>query len=165
MRQTIVSALAVLGVSASLVGAIAPLQARPAANPTIPSTPPELTLTVQRQRGTCPQQFQIWTSMRWYEGGGEHTVIADTAPVAARATFVVNRSTVVEYRAPLKSEFASCVGRASSTDYPYRVRFEQGSVFFRVDLTQANRNPATPAEITFQALLTGRPYVQWAIAD
>jgi hypothetical protein len=65
-----------------LVGATAAsLQAQPA-KPQIPTTKPNLPLVVVRKTGNCPQQVNLWTSFRYYEGGGEHTVIADTVPIA-----------------------------------------------------------------------------------
>jgi hypothetical protein len=132
----------------------------------LPKTPPNEQVTVQVRSGKCPKQVGLWTWFRYYEGGGELSVIADTAAIAAPAQFSSSTEQVVEYKARLKKTYASCVGQATTEEHPsYQMQFRQGNVYFRVDLREFNKNPSTPTEITYQNLLMGRPYVRWAIAD
>jgi hypothetical protein len=124
--------------------------------------------TVQPQAGKCPEKVGLWTTFRYYEGGGEHTVVANTRMIAGPASFFRSGTLFVEYRAPLKPAYTTCVGTATSDDSDndaYRIRFEGGRVYFRVDVTRIAKNPATPAGITYQNLMNGQPHVRWAIAD
>jgi hypothetical protein len=151
--------------SVLLFASITPVDAQ--SNSIIPTSKPDLTLKVVRQTGICPQQVSLWTAARQYEGGAETTVIANTLPIAAAAAKLVSsKPQLIEYSALLKQAFASCVAQAGSgSDLPYRFRFQQGKVFFQIDLRSINRNPSTPAVITYKAILNSRPYVRWAIAD
>ncbi|GET43960.1 hypothetical protein [Microseira wollei] len=90
-----------------------------AAAPRLPSTQPNLTFDVQRQSGACPRTVSLWHSTRYYEGGGEHTAIANTAAIARAARLVGSNKKYAEFRAPLQRAYASCVGQArSNEDYP-----------------------------------------------
>ena len=134
------------------------------ARPVLPKTPPDIVLKVERQSGNCPKTIGIWTAFRYYEGGGEHTVIADTWAIADRAQLISSGKKVVEYKAPLKTSYASCIGQAKAgEDYPYWFRFGNGKVSFRVELPPDTA--ANPSEFTARSILGGRPYVRWAIAD
>lgn len=134
------------------------------ARPVLPTTPPDMVLKVERQSGTCPQTIGIWAAFRYYEGGGEHTVIADTWAIADRARLTSLSKKFVEYKAPLKTYYASCVAQAKAGgDYPYRFRFENSNVSFRIELPPDTA--ANPSEFTAQGILGARPYVRWAIAD
>ncbi|UBF26150.1 hypothetical protein K9N68_32275 [Kovacikia minuta CCNUW1] len=157
---------AIMGLLSMLVLSLPmPTQAQP--KPAIPDGEPNLTLKVIRQSGNCPQEVRLWTAIRQYEGGGEHTVIADTLPIVATAVkLTTSYPQLIEYSAPLKQDFASCLARTNpDADLPYYFRLQQGRLFFRIDLRSINRNPSTPAAITYKAVLTSRPYVRWAIAD
>lgn len=148
-----------------LLSTVVPLHAQ-TTQPALPKTPPNTTLPIKRQMGTCPTQIRLWTSFRSYEGGGEHTVIADTRAIATAARLTASGSQFVEFQAPLQPKYRSCVGQAVNQEMAYyQVRFAQGKVHFRVDLTAINKNPSTPTRITYKAILTSRPYVRWAIAD
>jgi hypothetical protein len=134
------------------------------AKPVLPKTPPDMVLKVERQSGTCPKTIGIWTAFRYYEGGGEHTVIADTWAIAGRAQLISSGKKSIEYKAPLKTYFASCVAQAKAgEDYPYLFRFGNSSVSFRVELPPDT--PANPSAFTTRSILGARPYVRWAIAD
>ena len=156
---------ATFGLLSILVGVTPALtQNRPAsAPPVLPKTQPNLTFNVERQSGNCPKTVKLWASWRYYEGGGEHTVIADTMPLAGAAQKVSSSKTLVEYKAPLKKTYVSCIGQAKSPsqDNPYQFRFRDGKVYFRVELP--SNNP--PSEITYQTVIASRPYVRWAVAD
>lgn len=121
-------------------------------------------IPVQRQRGNCPAQVQLTTSWRWYEGGGEHLVIPETTATAGRARYVTGTAKTAEYQAPLKPAFASCVAEVRpSADLPYRLIWKDGRLTFRVELPADT--PANPSQISQRAILGGRPYVRWQIAD
>jgi len=132
-------------------------------NPVLPNTSPNTILQVKRQSGICPSTFGIWTASRQYEGGGEFTVIADTAAIAGLADLTSSGKKFVEYTAPLKRAYASCVGRGRDQDFGYQVRFQNGNVIFRVQLPPDT--PSNPNAFTTIAILTSRPYVKWQIAD
>jgi hypothetical protein len=129
----------------------------------MPTSSPNVALSVQRQRGICPQQVSLWTSYRYYEGGAEHTVIPDTIAVAGTITLVSAGNRFVEYSAPLKQAYRSCVGRAIHKELPYRFQFQNGQVFFRVGLPP--QTASNPSEFTRRAILGSRPFVRWARAD
>ncbi|MEB3179957.1 MAG: hypothetical protein VKL59_13100 [Nostocaceae cyanobacterium] len=129
----------------------------------LPTNQPNLSLSVQRQRGICPDTVRLWTNYRYYEGGAEHTVIADTLAVAGNIKVVSYGNRFVEYSAPLKEAYKSCIGRAIYKELPYRFQFQNGQVYFRVGLPQPTASK--PSEFTRRAILGSRPYVRWAIAD
>ena len=132
--------------------------------PVLPKTLPDLVLKVERKSGNCPKTIGLWTAFRYYEGGGEHTVIADTWAIAGRAQITTSTKKLVEYKAPLKTVYATCVGQAkASEDYPYQLQFGKGNVAFEVKLPPDT--PANPSEIMEKSILGARPYVRWAIAD
>ncbi|MBH8552894.1 hypothetical protein I8751_11040 [Nostocaceae cyanobacterium CENA357] len=131
--------------------------------PKLPTTPPNTLLSVEIQKGNCPKTIGVWTNFRYYEGGGEHTVIADTYPIAGVTKLKSAGKKFVEYTAPLKQTYTSCVGRAIHKELPYRLSFQNGQVLFRVDLPKDT--PSNPSEFSTRAILGSRPYVKWAIAD
>ncbi|MCL1464771.1 hypothetical protein [Argonema galeatum] len=148
--------------STLLVAAPAMTQNQPP--PTIPRASPNTTFTVTRQSGTCPRTVKLWTSFRYYEGGGENTVISDTAAIAGPARLVRSTKKLAEFTAPLKSNFASCVGQAvSAEDSNYSFRFGNRNVTFRVQLPPDT--PSNPSLITYKNVVSSRPAVRWAIAD
>ncbi len=57
--------------SALLVMTPTSAQAQPTKS-VLPKIPPNTVLNVERQSGTCPKAIGLWTSFRYYEGGGEH---------------------------------------------------------------------------------------------
>ncbi|HEY9872902.1 MAG TPA: hypothetical protein V6D12_05680 [Candidatus Obscuribacterales bacterium] len=152
-----------LGILSALLVATAGLaQNKPTATPKLPSTKPNTTFNVQRQKGKCPLKVSLWTLSRNYEGGGELTAIADTLAIATSPRLASSGKSFVEYKARLKSAYASCVGRASSQQQPmYKFRFSDRNVYFRVDLTGIPQ----PTAISYKNVVADRPYVRWAIAD
>lgn len=132
--------------------------------PPIPGNAPNTTINVSRRSGNCPSNMKLWTSFRSYEGGGEHTVIADTSAIANRARLSNSGAKFVEFTAPLKSEFASCVGEAVSNDEPiYRFRFSNKSVIFRMDLSPLPGERLT--RISYRGVVSSRPAIRWALSD
>lgn len=132
----------------------------------IPRTSPNESFRVTRTSGNCPSSVGVWTAMRQYEGGGEFTVIANTAAIAGPARIVRSTKKFAEFSAPLKSNFASCVGTATSQDETlnlYSFRLQNRNVIFRVQLPQDT--PSNPSEIMVRNVVSAQPAVRWAIAD
>ncbi|WP_017315819.1 hypothetical protein [Mastigocladopsis repens] len=129
-----------------------------------PLTTPNVTLKVQRSSGTCPKTVGLWWITLPYEGGAEHTVIADTRAFADSTKLVsATNKQFVEFVSPLRSNYASCVGQTQAQEYTfYNVQFKNKQAYFRVDLRKINA-PAT--EITYKTVVASRPFVRWAIAD
>ncbi|MBW4620579.1 MAG: hypothetical protein KME17_14645 [Cyanosarcina radialis HA8281-LM2] len=126
--------------------------------------PPSTTFNVVATKGNCPSSVGLWTGSRPYEGGAENTAIADTSSIAGRARSVRSAKKFVVYRARLNKEYASCVGHASSPEYPsYKFTFRRQRVYFRVDLPPGTLN--SPTKFTSRSVLLSRPMVKWAIAD
>lgn len=153
-------------VLSTLLATATTTQAQSVRQTILPKTLPDLVLQVERKSGNCPKTIGIWTTFRYYEGGGENTIIADTWAIADRAQLISSGKKVVEYKAPLKTAYTTCIGRArNKTDQEdlYRFRFRDGNVYFRVELPPDTA--ANPAEFTARSILGARPYVRWAIAD
>jgi hypothetical protein len=161
-----VQLIAVSGMLCSLLAAgalaiTAKAQSRPAPGPV---AEPNVKLNVQRSSGTCPQTVGLWWILLPYEGGAEHTVVADTRAFADTTKLVSsNNQQMVEFVAPLRSNYASCVGKTRQQEYTfYNVEFKNKQAYFRVDLRKIN---APAQKITYKTVTASRPYVRWAIAD
>ncbi|MEA5602078.1 hypothetical protein [Nostoc sp. UHCC 0252] len=123
-----------------------------------PPERPNLILNVKREAGACPQTVGIWTFMLPFEGGAEHTAVADIR----NAKLVASGKKFLEYEAPLRQSYASCIGSAKSERPPvYNFQFRNGKVSFRLDLNQATLNTT----ITYQGLGGFRPYVRWIATE
>lgn len=128
-----------------------------------PIAAPNVALNVQRSAGKCPQKVGLWWLVLPYEGGAEHTVVADTRAFADSTKLVSSSKQVVEFVSPLRSDYASCVGQTQGKEYTfYNVQFKNKQAYFRVDLRKIN---APAKEITYKTITASRPYVRWAIAD
>ncbi len=153
-----------LGLFSVLLAATPALTQNQPTKPVLPRTLPNTTFSVQRQSGSCPKTVSLWSSSRWYEGGAENTVIADTLAIAGPVRLVSSGKKLVEYTAPLQKNYASCVGQAISQELaPYKFRFGNGNVSFRVELPPDP--PGLPSEISARSIVDSRPYVRWALAD
>ncbi|WP_230966824.1 hypothetical protein [Nostoc sp. NZL] len=118
---------------------------------------------VQRSSGTCPQTIGLWWFLLPYEGGAEHTVVADTREFADTTKLVSSNKQFVEFVSPLRSNYASCVGQTRGQGYNfYNVEFKNKKAYFRVDLRKID---APLSLITYKSVVASRPYVRWAIAD
>jgi len=120
---------------------------------------PNFQLNVQRQAGTCPNTVGLWMFMLGYEGGADHTVVADTQAIAsAPAKLIVSQAKRLEYEAPLRKEYASCVGQASSPLVSaYNFQFRNGKVNFRMDVSRDDGYRA----ILYKGVSASRPYIHW----
>lgn len=122
---------------------------------------PNLKFQVTRQAGQCPTTVGLWSILLPLEGGADHIAVADTIRFAGSARVARTNRQFVEYEAPLKPEFVSCVGQASSTNFrAYRFQFRSGKVYFQV-----NPSFAGSSAIVSQQVVTGRPYVLWQARD
>jgi hypothetical protein len=134
---------------------------------TDPSAPaqikPNYQFNVQRQSGSCPKSVGLWMFMLGFEGGADHTVVADTQAIAsAPAKLVVSQQKRLEYEAPLRSQYASCVGQASSPLLSaYNFQFRNGKVNFRMDVSQGDGY----REILYKGMSASRPYIHWRAAE
>ncbi|MDZ8056432.1 MAG: hypothetical protein RMX68_008080 [Aulosira sp. ZfuVER01] len=137
-------------------------QAQPQSPPG-PISTPNVKLNVQRTAGTCPETVGLWWLTLPYEGGSEHTVIADTRAFANSTKLVSSNKQFAEFVSPLREDYASCVGQTQGKEYPfYLVQFKNKQAYFRVDLRKID---APAKEITYKTVTASRPYVRWAIAD
>ncbi|HIK05107.1 MAG TPA: hypothetical protein IGS40_10385 [Trichormus sp. M33_DOE_039] len=153
----ILGALVVVGIIATKTSA----QPQPEPGPIFA---PNVKLNVQRASGNCPNTVGLWWMGLPYEGGAEHTVVADTRAFADTTKLVPsNHQHFVEFVSNLHSQYVSCVGKAYSEEYVfYNVEFKHKKAYFRVDL----RNVNTPGKlIVYKTVAAFRPYVRWAIAD
>lgn len=119
---------------------------------------PNMILNVKREAGTCPATVGIWTFLLPFEGGAEHTAVADIRS----AKLIASGEKFVEYEASLHQSYASCVGSAKS-ERPnvYSFQFRNGKSYFRLDLNQATLNTT----ITYKGTGGFRPYVRWIAAE
>ncbi|MCL1464773.1 hypothetical protein [Argonema galeatum] len=154
--------IATLGILLLLL-AVTPAMSQNLPAPSVPSTPPDTTFNVIRQSGTCPRNIKLWTLIGKYAGNSVFTVIADTNTIASSARLVKSDKKLAEFIAPLKSNFADCVGEAISEDVDertfYTFRFQNKNVIFRVQLQPDT--PGNPSEIVYKNLVLSRPAVRW----
>jgi hypothetical protein len=124
---------------------------------------PNFQFNVQRQAGTCPQTVGLWEFMLGFEGGADHTVVPDTQAIAsAPAKLVKSEKKRAEYEAPLRKEYATCVGQANSQQLSaYNFQFRNGKVYFRLDVSRDDGY----REILYQGVSANRPYIHWRAAE
>ncbi len=124
---------------------------------------PNFQFNVQRQAGTCPQKVGLWLFSQGFEGGADHTVVAETQAIASAPAKLVNsQKKRVEYEAPLRKDYASCVGQANSpllNDYNYQ--FRNGKFYFRMDVSRDDGY----REILYKGVSANRPYIHWRAAE
>ncbi|MER3495338.1 MAG: hypothetical protein C4323_26280 [Mastigocladus sp. ERB_26_2] len=123
-----------------------------------PPSQPNMILNVKRQAGTCPKTIGIWTFLLPFEGGAEHTAVADII----NARLVASGKKFVQYEASLAQSYASCVGSAKSeSPNVYSFQFRNGKAYFRLDLNQATVNTT----IRYLGIGGFRPYVRWIAVE
>ncbi|MBC6433851.1 hypothetical protein FM036_25670 [Nostoc sp. HG1] len=128
---------------------------------------PNMILNVKSEAGACPQTVGIWTFLLPFEGGAEHTAVADTRPIANPARLVASGKKFVEYEAQLYERYASCVGSAKSQRPPvYNFQFRNGKVYFRLDFPTKENQSTGFTDILYQGLAgSSRPYVRWTYGE
>lgn len=124
---------------------------------------PNFQFNVQRQSGNCPETVGLWMFMQGFEGGADHTIVAETQAIAsAPVKLVVSEKKQLEYEAPLKSEYATCVGESrSDLVRAYNFQFRDGKVRFRMDLNWFDGY----SEILYKGVSASRPYIHWRAAE
>lgn len=150
---------------AALVGLPVGLAQRVSAETTIPEQ--TTALPIYRSSGSCPQSINVVTSSRLYEGGSETSVLLKTSAIAGTAKYMDSKAKVVIFGAPLKPQYASCVGWVDPAKNPsplYNVWLQFGHVYFRFDLDTIKRE-RPDSEITYQKIVNGEPKLRYAVAD
>ncbi|MBW4648384.1 MAG: hypothetical protein KME06_06745 [Kastovskya adunca ATA6-11-RM4] len=124
---------------------------------------PNIKFDVERQAGTCPDTVGLWMFVQGFEGGADHTVVADTQAIASQsAKLVVNQPKRLEYEAPLRSEYASCIGQAKSDQFrAYNFQFGNGKVRFRTDVGWSDGY----TEVLYKGISASRPYIHWQATE
>lgn len=124
---------------------------------------PNVQFNVQRQSGNCPETVELWMFMQGFEGGADHTIVAETQAIAsAPVKLAVSEKKRREYEAPLKSEYATCVGESrSDLVRAYNFQFRDGKVRFRMDLSWFDGY----SEILYKGISASRPYIHWRAAE
>ncbi|MBU7587317.1 MAG: hypothetical protein KAF91_31510 [Nostoc sp. TH1S01] len=120
---------------------------------------PSIVLNVKSEMAEqCPKTVGIWTFLLPYEGGAEHTAVADIT----NAKLIASSQKFLEYEAPLRPSYAGCIGSAKSeTPSVYNFQFRNGKAYFRLDLRQQTIN----TKITYQGIGGFRPYVRWVAEE
>ncbi|MEC4984199.1 MAG: hypothetical protein SAJ37_00890 [Oscillatoria sp. PMC 1068.18] len=128
-----------------------------------PPAEPNLTISVERESGICPETVGVFSFLLPYEGGADHLVVAETQPFANQTKLVVEEDKFVEYQSNLSDRYLDCIAQAQSeAPNVYNFEFREGKLYFRVNLRDLQ---APYQKIIFADTVTDRPYVRWAIED
>ncbi|MBE9109387.1 hypothetical protein IQ273_08150 [Nodosilinea sp. LEGE 07298] len=124
---------------------------------------PNVQFEVAAETGTCPETVSLWEFGLGFEGGADHTVVADFAPLAtAPAEILQSEDRRIVYAAPLKAGFADCTGTATSQYLSmYAFQFGDGTVQFKLDL----RGDDGFRDIRYADISANRPYIHWRAAE
>lgn len=133
------------------------------AQPVDTFTAPNVQFEVTAEAGTCPETVSLWEFGLGFEGGADHTVVADFGPLAAApAAIVQSEERYIVYAAPLKAEFADCTATANSQDLSlYTFQFGDGNLQFELNL----RGDDGFRDIRYADLAANRPYIFWRAAE
>ncbi|MBD2185724.1 hypothetical protein [Aerosakkonema funiforme] len=163
----------ILGIILFLLVSISSLHTQAQSITEVRSNPtPNKVLNVISQAGNCPKNVGIWIISFAYMQeiyNIENIVIADTLPIAGPAKVATKRFRFVEYQAPLRSPYTSCVGQANFTTDPnsldasYKFRFQNRNVYFTIDIT--NIPDGFGAGIKEEKILGLRPYAVVQFVD
>lgn len=125
--------------------------------------PPNVQFEVAAEAGTCPETVSLWELGLGFEGGADHTVVADFVPLAtAPAEIVQSEDRHIVYTAPLKADFADCTGTATSQYLSmYAFQFGNGTVQFELNL----RGDDGFRDIRYADISANRPYIHWRAAE
>lgn len=122
--------------------------------------------------GNCPESVTFWREQFDFEHGVYTGVMLNVATMGQGQTeFFDSQERSVTFKAPLKPKFYNCIGTLSSGPHPaiehrhlYHLWFEQGHVFFRLDLGPKPANPTRLSSISYQEIISQYPYAQWLTA-
>lgn len=162
----ILAGIAIASCSAPTEGSIPSASGQETVSPIATDTtflPPNVTFEVTVESGTCPVTVSLWELGWAFEGGADHTVVVDFAPIANLPVQIVqSEDRRVVYEAPLTEPFADCFGTAQSEYLSmYTVQFGNGTVQFDLDLTTGDGF----REIRYTDISANRPYVHWRAAE
>lgn len=124
---------------------------------------PNVQFEVEATSGNCPETVGLWSFLLGFEGGADHTVIADTQAIAAMPVqLVTSEERRVVYEAPLQEAYATCVGQAQSDALTmYDFQFGEGKVRFQLDVTQDDGY----REVLYTGVSASRPYIHWRATE
>ncbi|MGB3310070.1 MAG: hypothetical protein WA939_07390 [Nodosilinea sp.] len=124
---------------------------------------PNVQFDVAAEAGTCPETVSLWEFGLGFEGGADHTVVADFAPLATEpAEIIQSEDRHIIYAAPLKADFADCTGTATSEYLSmYTFQFGDDNVQFELDL----RGDDGLRDIRYADISANRPYIHWRAAE
>jgi hypothetical protein len=125
--------------------------------------PPNVQLPVMATAGNCPDTVDLWVMSQAYEGGADHTVVADFLAIATGPTEILSSEDLrISYVTPLREEFAACVGTAKSESLAvYSVRLGDGKVHFTLNL----EGHSGTFDIRYADVSANRPYIYWRAAS
>jgi hypothetical protein len=124
---------------------------------------PNVQIPVTATAGNCPDTVDLWAMSQGYEGGADHTVVVDFPAIALGPTDLLPAADQrVVYVAPLREEFAACVGTAESEALAMYVFYlENGSVHFTLNLEERDGT----FDIRYADVSANRPYIYWRAAE
>lgn len=124
---------------------------------------PNFQFQVERQAGTCPKTVGLWLFSLGFEGGADHTVVPNMLGISAGPGKLVSTGkNQLVFEAPLNSNYASCVGKASSPQLSfYNFRFGNGKVAFQLNVSKGDGY----REILYKGTSGDRPYILWRAAE
>lgn len=124
---------------------------------------PNVWLEVAAESGTCPELVGLWEFTTGFEGGADHTVVADIAAIAARPVQTIRAETRhITYEAPLIEAYVTCQGSARSEYLSmYAIDFDQGKIRFDLNLSDDDGF----RELRYADISANRPYVFWRAAE
>jgi len=124
---------------------------------------PNIWFEVVAESGICPDKVGLWEFIQGFEGGADHTVVADIAAIAAMPVQIIRAEAFhITYEAPLIEDYATCQGSARSEYLSmYTIYFDQGKVRFDLDLSEDDGF----RELRHADISASRPYVFWRAAE
>lgn len=132
----------------------------------------DATLPIKTISGSCPDSITFWRERFEFEHGAYTGVMLNVATLGQGETDVIDaQERSVTFKTPLKPQFYSCVGTLSSGPQPpvahrhlYHLWFEQGHVFFRLDLGPKPADATQLASLSHHEIMGQYPYAQWLAA-
>ncbi|MEO0869994.1 MAG: hypothetical protein AAFY17_16490 [Cyanobacteria bacterium J06642_11] len=129
----------------------------------------DVTIPIRTISGSCPNSVTFWRDRFDFEHGAYTGVMLNVATIGQGETeFIDNQERSVTFKTPLKPQFYSCTGTLSSGPHPpvehrhlYHLWFEQGHVFFRLDLGPKPADATQLSSISHQEIIGQYPYAQW----
>lgn len=132
----------------------------------------DATLPTKTISGSCPETVTFWRERFEFEHGAYTGVMLNVATIGQGVTTVSDhQERSITYKTPLKPQFYSCIGTLSSGPHPplehrhlYHLWFEQGHVFFRLDLGPKPADAPQLSSLSHHEIIGQYPYAQWLAA-